>query len=122
MYLLKPKEGFVVPIIYINKEAMDIFNIEEYDFAGNSNKDMFEQEIHRNESIVENKNDKLVFDIDLKCDDNLDSASIAENRIVEEVKSESVGILIFDEDDSAIEVDSDAVVDEKIKIKDKINV
>lgn len=116
MYLLKPEEGFCIPVLYIKKEELDISRLEENNqldnnerisyFRGNIEGEQLNQdEDNENEQkqvdeeiINEEVNNRLVFD----TDESIEIEEIKQlpiERIIKEIKEDSVGVLILDEED-----------------------
>lgn len=116
MYLLKPEEGFCIPVLYIKKEELDISRLEENNqldnnerisyFRGNiEGKQLNQDEDNENEQkqvdeeiINEEVNNRLVFD----TDESIEIEEIKQlpiERIIKEIKEDSVGVLILDEED-----------------------
>ena len=116
MYLLKPEEGFCIPVLYIKKEELDISRLEENNqldnnervnyLRGNIEDEQLSQDENKvneqskadEEIINEEINNRLVFN----TDDGVEIEEIKQlpiERIIKEIKEDNVGVLILDGED-----------------------
>lgn len=114
MYLSKPEGGFCIPVLYINKDELNISRFKDinkewedkkidylrYDAEDRYSENNIDLEVKdENYNISEDeRNNCLIFDVD-ECESGEEIKKSIIDRRINEVEAESVGVLILDGED-----------------------